>query len=123
MQLSMGHLSATMPSSTGSATGRIDFMGGVADYSGSMVLESPTTVTTTVDARVTNTRDVQLSSDAFEAVTSATFLDFLAMQSQEVELKTVRGWLEDAKVPKWAFYVLGSVTVFYKAALPLNYLW
>jgi len=40
-----------MSASVGSAPGRLDLLGGVADYSGSLVLETPTRVTTTVTAQ------------------------------------------------------------------------
>jgi len=40
-----------MLEATGSAPGRLDFLGGVADYSGSLVLETPTSVRTTVTIR------------------------------------------------------------------------
>ena len=39
-----------MPSRTGSAPGRLDLLGGVADYSGALVLEVATSLTTTVVA-------------------------------------------------------------------------
>ena len=39
-----------MSTSTGSAPGRLDLLGGVADYSGALVLETPTSLTTTVVA-------------------------------------------------------------------------
>ena len=39
-----------MTTSTGRAPGRLDLLGGVADYSGALVLELPTRVATTVTA-------------------------------------------------------------------------
>lgn len=107
------HLTTPVEAS-GTATGRIDFCGGVADYSGSLVLEAPTTVSTTVNVRRTyNTRDVMLSSAAFGELAVPGYLDYLAAQ-EGVELKRVGEWLKAADVPGWGFYVLGSIAAFYK---------
>jgi len=89
-------------------------MGGVADYSGSMVLEAPTTVSTTVSVKHTATREVSLSSTAFGQLTVPGFLDFLETQPREFELKLLRDWLGTNQIAGWAHYVLGSFAVFYR---------
>lgn len=85
---------------TGEAPGRLDLLGGVADYSGALVLEVPTRVTTTVTA--TPSADglavgpVHLAPDELAA---------LADQPYD----RIRAALTD--VPRWTRYPLGVALV------------
>jgi galactokinase len=83
----------------GSAPGRLDLLGGVADYSGALVLEMPTRQGTVVVAR---------PDDAFvagPAVLAAAELEELAGRSyQEVRR-------ELAAFPRWTHYVIGVAIV------------
>jgi galactokinase len=56
---------------TGIAPGRLDFLGGVADYSGSLVLEMPLALTTRVTVRVRSGPDFEFISDQQGACTVA----------------------------------------------------
>ena len=49
-------------SAIGEAPGRLDFMGGVADYSGSLVLQTPIRATTRVSVSRTGEKHLRLSS-------------------------------------------------------------
>jgi L-arabinokinase len=88
-----------MVSSSGSAPGRLDVLGGVADYSGALVLEMPTRVTTTVVAEpdgVFSIGPVTLSVDD-------------ARQLAKAPYSEVRAAL--AEFPKWTHYVIGVAVV------------
>lgn len=74
----------------GSAPGRLDVMGGVADYSGALVVETPIRARTTV--RVAPSEDYRISSPGFGEVRTPS--------------------LDLATVPVWARYVLGCLRTF-----------
>ena len=88
-----------MTSTVGSAPGRLDLLGGVADYSGARVLEVATHVTTTV---VTESADAlivgpaQLTVDDIVALTPLPYAEMRAALSS---------------FPKWTHYVLGVALV------------
>lgn len=81
----------------GTAPGRLDVMGGVADYSGALVLETPITRRTTV--RVEPADAYAVSSEGFGEVR-------LAPGDLATQL---------AAVPRWGRYVLGCARVFMEA--------
>jgi L-arabinokinase len=88
-----------MNSHTGSAPGRLDLLGGVADYAGALVLEVPTRLTTTVlaepaDAFVVGT--VRLTVDEIEQLARLPYPD-------------VRAAL--APHPRWTHYLIGVALV------------
>jgi L-arabinokinase len=84
---------------TGWASGRLDLLGGVADYSGALVLEVPTQVGTTVHAtpaRAFVVGDAALAPDEVR--------DLAAMPNAEI-----RNAL--ARFPRWTHYPLGVAIV------------
>lgn len=88
-----------MTSAVGSAPGRLDLLGGVADYSGSRVLEVATHVTTTVVAEAADALIVgpaQLTVDEMIALAPLPYTEVRAVLSP---------------FPKWTHYVLGVALV------------
>ena len=88
-----------MTSITGSAPGRLDLLGGVADYSGALVLEVPTRRTTTVVAEPADALSVgpvQLSADETAAMAHLPYPE-------------MRDTL--APLPRWTHYVVGVALV------------
>ena len=88
-----------MTSITGSAPGRLDLLGGVADYSGALVLEVPTRRTTTVVAEPADALSVgpvQLSADETAAMAQLPYPE-------------MRDTL--APLPRWTHYVVGVALV------------
>ncbi|HZR12318.1 MAG TPA: hypothetical protein VFC33_03635 [Acidimicrobiia bacterium] len=85
--------------SLGSAPGRLDLLGGVADYSGALVLEIPTRVTTTVVAEPESAFSVGSVSLPAGEVQRLASLPYLAVRT------------EVAAFPKWTRYVLGVAIV------------
>jgi len=88
-----------MTSRTGSAPGRLDLLGGVADYSGALVLEMPTRQSTQV---VAEPDAALVVGPAVLSVTETTRLASL-------DYAEVRRVL--AGLPRWTLYVLGVAVV------------
>jgi L-arabinokinase len=82
-----------MKTVTGEAPGRLDFLGGVADYSGSWVLEMPLSLTT----RVT--------------ISEYPGQEFTFVSAAEGKCVVVPGTPPE-EVPKWVRYVYGSLLLF-----------
>jgi len=83
----------------GSAPGRLDLLGGVADYSGALVLETPTRLTTTVLAEPADglvVGPVRLAEDEVVKLADLTYPE-------------VRDVLVDA--PRWTHYLVGVALV------------
>ncbi len=78
---------------TGQAPGRLDFLGGVADYSGSLVLEMPLSLTTRV--RITETR-----------------IPELVFHSEGQEPATIPMGTDPQDAPKWVRYPYGCLWLF-----------
>jgi len=94
------------------STGRLDFIGGVADYSGSLVLEAQTKSKTTVKVALTPRRDFTVKSTDFGEETIAV-LDFFDAHKSPVALSLVAEWLKENTVPGWLAYFVGCLAVFY----------
>lgn len=92
------------------APGRLDVMGGIADYSGSLVLEWPLDVATLAVLQPAPGRRVEIASLREEGTARlALDLDLLA----EGDLRTpeaLGAWCAEAEAP-WAAYLLGAVYV------------
>ena len=95
---------------TASAPGRLDVLGGVADYSGSLVLEMPIRAVTCVGVSQIDFPEFRLESSAYGywSVLAENFLD----TQDENE---ARQWLIDRQAPPWISYVLGSLWVLCRA--------
>ena len=88
-----------MTSTRGSAPGRLDLLGGVADYSGALVLEVATRLTTTVVAEPAETfvvGPVQLTADEIATLAQLPYPEIRAVLSGQ---------------PRWTHYVVGVALV------------
>jgi L-arabinokinase len=106
----MNSSSQPLPTVTCHAPGRLDFLGGVADYSGSLVLEMPTEVTTSVHLGPLETDEVRFSSPAFGAVSIA-LSPLRALILREAAPPEFRTHLDLLQFPHWARYPLGCLIV------------
>jgi len=96
-----------MKTVTAEASGRLDFMGGVADYSGSLVLEMPLSLTTRVKISEYPPKRI---SRACERETPFTFVFASETYGEErVALGT-----PPSEVPQWARYSYGCLWLFAK---------
>ena len=83
----------------GSAPGRLDLLGGVADYSGALVLETPTRLVTTVVAEPADALVVGPVHLAEDEVTKLAGLTYPELRDALADL------------PKWTHYLLGVALV------------
>jgi galactokinase len=88
------------------APGRLDFLGGVADYSGSLVLEMPTQVRTSVALKPEKNDDARFASPAFGVaqLELAPLRDLVGRDAAPIEF---RAHLDAIQFPRWARYSLG----------------
>jgi L-arabinokinase len=99
------------PSWQGEAPGRLDVLGGVADYSGSLVLQMPIRATTRVTISPRAAAGLEFTSDLERMVTLPwPGLDDLVTPSGDVA--PLRAWLDEHQVPRWVRYPLGCLMLF-----------
>lgn len=97
----------------GSASGRLDVLGGVADYSGSLVLQTPIEATTRVCV-------IALSDAVLRAQSEDKRFEMPLMEARvlrDVSASQVRARLDELQVPSWARYPLGCLLLFSQASL------
>lgn len=92
------------------APGRIDFLGGVADYSGSLVLQMPISRTTRVAIAPSPGRELTLFS-AQEGRFAIPLARLRPLSKGNLPLSEVRAGLNAEAVPGWTRYVLGCLTL------------
>jgi L-arabinokinase len=97
----------------GEAPGRLDVLGGVADYSGSLVLQTPIRATTRVTITPLDDPHLEIAS---EQEGEATFpLPPATLTAPAGPVVALRDWLEANRAPHWARYSLGSFLLFCQA--------
>jgi L-arabinokinase len=98
----------------GVAPGRLDVLGGVADYSGALVLQMPIRATTRVTITPREAPLLELTSDQ-EGTVALLLPELRARVAAGVPLAAVRAWLDARQVPRWARYPLGCFLLFCRA--------
>ncbi len=98
----------------GEAPGRLDVLGGVADYSGSLVLQTPLAATTQVRISALDEPVLRLTSvhagEARSVVVHAP--EWAALKTTADPASVGRAWLDAQGVPAWARYPLGCLTLY-----------
>ncbi|HEX8236091.1 MAG TPA: hypothetical protein VF600_09060 [Abditibacteriaceae bacterium] len=97
----------------GQAPGRLDFMGGVADYSGSLVLQTPISAATRVAITERAEAELQLTSKQ-ESPLNPLPLGWLRDLSTQPN-SAWREQLDEKRIPRWARYPLGCLLLFSQA--------
>jgi len=97
----------------GEAPGRLDVLGGVADYSGSLVLQMPIRATTRLTITPLDGPRLEIASEQEGEVTFP--LPPITLTDPTVPVVALRGWLEENRAPHWARYSLGSFLLFCQA--------
>ncbi len=97
------------------APGRLDLMGGIADYSGSLVLELPIANGTHValqlqEARLLNIASLPAASDSSTRAFEMPLADF-EVGDQPIEYGAARGYFNRDPAHRWAAYVAGVFLV------------
>ena len=100
-----------MKSASASAPGRIDFLGGVADYSGSLVLEMPISQVTHVTITSNATDQLSLCSTK-EGTCILPLASMKAIAFSGLPTAEIRTHMAEAGVPHWARYPLGCLILF-----------
>ena len=96
------------------APGRLDVMGGIADYSGSLVLEMPIREATLVALQRDPLRRIRILSSLQEPGVDPVFEMALAdLEDPEgpIDYETARAWFQRHKTQRWAAYVGGVFLV------------
>jgi len=99
----------------GEAPGRLDVLGGVADYSGSLVLQMPIRATTRVTITPCATGGLELLSDS-EGRVNVPLPEAAILRGPADGSASIRTWLETHRVPRWARYPLGCFLLFCRAS-------
>ncbi len=98
----------------GEAPGRLDVLGGVADYSGSLVLQTPLAATTRVRISDSDEPVLRLTSghagEARSVVVQAPAWATLMTAADPASVG--RAWLDEQGVPAWARYPLGCLVLY-----------
>jgi L-arabinokinase len=97
----------------GEAPGRLDFLGGVADYSGSLVLQTPIRARTRVTVTPLAEPRLELASEQEGEV--ALPLPPRTLTGPAGEVVSLRAWLDEHQVPHWARYPVGCFLLFCRA--------
>lgn len=98
----------------GEAPGRLDVLGGVADYSGALVLQTPIRARTHVTIAPREEPVLELASDQ-EGTAALPLPELRALLDAGAPLAAVRGWLDAHRVPRWVRYPLGCFLLFCRA--------
>ncbi|MFM2032286.1 MAG: hypothetical protein RLZZ297_1051 [Chloroflexota bacterium] len=96
------------------APGRLDVMGGIADYSGSLVLQLPLAVAAVVYLQHRSDGRVLLESQADADVLGIQYAQFAAESvcGLGADLATLTANIRAAAAPDWARYVVGAVALY-----------
>ena len=94
------------------APGRLDLMGGIADYSGSLVLQWPLREATLVAAQATTDRRLRaLSLGSAEPRFCDVPVDELFPEGDSLDYERARRWFADRPADGWAAYAFGALVV------------
>ncbi|GHO89040.1 galactokinase [Dictyobacter formicarum] len=97
------------------APGRLDLMGGIADYSGSLVLEMPLAVATLAVIQPTNDPTITVCSTAASEISGQSIvsmpLNNLQATDQPLSYDEARRLLTSDSATSWAAYVIGVVVI------------
>jgi L-arabinokinase len=98
----------------GEAPGRLDVLGGVADYSGALVLQMPIRATTRVTLTPQNAPLLEFAS-AHEEAASLPLSALRALLDSGGTAAALRGRLDEHRLPRWVRYPLGCVLLLCRA--------
>src|SRR3954454_22008984 len=96
------------------APGRLDVMGGIGDYSGSLVLELPIAEAAFAAVQTTNERDIMIASLRRSTGTQAIVVTITPSEWGDLrigDLETARRFFARDPSSAWAAYVVGTVLV------------
>jgi L-arabinokinase len=89
------------------APGRLDVMGGIADYSGSLVLEMPIAEATFAAIQKSSSKTIDVTTMDEQVPTFAMPLADLVRDDQPLDLASARNYLANRNAGTWVGYVAG----------------
>ena len=111
MRAQAGFFSRGAPITIARAPGRLDLMGGIADYSGALVLELPLEAACLCASQSTTDRCVTVRSLVAEADEVTISLDAFGPTGSPIHYDAARALLVSQPARRWAAYVLGALVV------------
>jgi galactokinase len=100
---------------TASAPGRMDVMGGIADYSGSLVLQMPIRESTTVEVKLRNDGEITVTSNVEGLKTlTASFRYPDLLKNGNIDYDHARMFFKADNKNSWAAYIAGCALVLQK---------
>jgi galactokinase len=94
------------------APGRLDVMGGIADYSGSLVLQLPLAAAATATTQLTSTPEVVVRTTSVDAGGGESEVR-LRLADLIDDYAAVRARFSVSRERRWAGYIAGAITVLY----------
>ena len=100
------------------APGRLDLMGGIADYSGSLVLQLPIKEATIAAAQPASDNTIKIISLTNSGSAKGRFfemrLEDFFINNEPIDYKSAQQYFEDNRSTQWAAYIAGLFLVFIK---------
>ncbi len=109
----MSFFEPARPLAIARAPGRLDVMGGIADYSGSLVLQLPLAAAATATAQLTSTPEVVVRTTSTDPGVASEVR--LRLSDLLDDYATVRARLSSDPARRWAGYIAGAITVLHHA--------
>jgi galactokinase len=94
------------------APGRLDVMGGIADYSGARVLQLPLACSTSALVQLQSARHCDIATRRGER------WDFFSIGSPLGEPMQLAAWFRDNEADRWASYIVGVVQALWARSTP-----
>jgi len=95
-----------------SAPGRLDVMGGIADYSGSQLLQMPIKEQTKVTVQRLRESKISIKSSDKDLAKVEFDLDNLYLSNKWVSVQQLKDLVNDHSARKWSLYILGCFYIF-----------
>ena len=96
---------------TGRAPGRLDVMGGIADYSGSLVLQWPIRESTRVQLQFAPTQFLHITSSGRGGEDRSVAVPLALLHPAGSAYDEIRAWFAESEARHWAAYVAGVFAV------------
>src|SRR6185436_19260014 len=107
----LDHLDSKRPIVWARAPGRLDLMGGIADYSGSLVLQLPLDHATRVAAQIHDESTIVATSTLATESTVCVALRELVPAKGPLDYSRAHELLTQSEPQSWAAYVAGALVV------------
>ncbi len=108
----MGDFAEDIPVYYASSPGRLDVMGGIADYSGSLLLQMPVKQTTTISLQKRTDNKIKIKSETGKNDSRFFLIDYETIRDKE--LKKAGKIIHSLPGGDWASYIIGCFLILQK---------